>query len=198
MPYQSSVPPSSRLGGVIFVGILHLGLIYFLATSLNINVQKIREVLKVDIVTESSKEEAPPPPPPAMEKPPPDYIPPPEIDFAPSESTGSAITSVTNTASVPPKSPKGGNARPDYPEASVRLGEEGSAIVAVYVNEKGQVTDAKIEKTTGFPRLDEAAQKGAMRFRFIPGTQGGKPAAMWHRVKISFRICEEKQIKCSS
>ncbi len=186
------------MGGIIFVVLLHLGVIYFLSTALNINVVKMLDPFDVDILSETSTDEPPPPPPPSVEKPPPDYIPPPEISFAPSESSGSAITSVTNTQSVTPQSDKRRpNPRPDYPEASIRLNEEGSVILALYVTPQGTVSDAKVEKSSGFPRLDEAAQRASLRYRFVPGKQGGQPAAMWHRIKITFRLCEAKQTKCS-
>lgn len=198
MAYQAPTPLSSRIGGIAFVAAFHLAVIYFLATALNINVAKLVGPIAVDILTETNQGEPPPPPPPALDQPPPDFVPPPEvsIDFG---STGNALTSVTTTKSVAPTSDRRHpNSRPNYPEASVRLNEEGSVVLALYVGADGKVTESKVEKSSGYPRLDTSAQQASLRYRFIPGKIGGQPAAMWHRIKITFRLCEEKQIRCTN
>ena len=44
-------------------------------------------------------------------------------------------------------------------------------------------------RSSGFPRLDEAAVKEAQRnWRLVPGKEDGKPVAMWHDVAITFKL----------
>ena len=79
--------------------------------------------------------------------------------------------------------------QPDYPPTSRRLGEEGSVVLQVLVGTDGKVQDGKVQTSSGFPRLDEAALKHALRaWRFPPGTEDGKPVTAWHSVKVTFRI----------
>ena len=57
------------------------------------------------------------------------------------------------------------------------------------VGTDGKVQDGKVQTSSGFPRLDEAALKHALRaWRFTPGTEDGKPVTAWHSVKVTFRI----------
>jgi len=53
-------------------------------------------------------------------------------------------------------------AQPDYPEAARRRGESGTAVVRFVVGVDGRVESAKIQQSSGYPRLDDAAL-GALR-----------------------------------
>jgi protein TonB len=71
--------------------------------------------------------------------------------------------------------------QPEYPPASRRAGEEGTVNLQVYVLETGRAGEIKIAKSSGFPKLDEAAVKEVQRnWRFVPGKEDGKPVPMWH------------------
>jgi protein TonB len=95
---------------------------------------------------------------------------------------------------VPPKqNPKRGLVEPEYPPQSKRLGEEGATILRLYILEDGRVGDAQVAKTSGYPRLDEAAVKHAKRaWRFLPGTENGKPVAMWYEFRVVWKIEKER------
>jgi protein TonB len=60
----------------------------------------------------------------------------------------------------------------------------------LYIQADGRVSDAKVQKSSGYERLDEAAMREAMKgsWRFIPATQGGVAVATWHPLKITFRL----------
>ncbi|MBI2993471.1 MAG: energy transducer TonB [Gammaproteobacteria bacterium] len=201
-----------RVAGIGFVIVLHIGVIYVLSAGLS---KSVVEILKGPIEAsvieelEEQKEEEPPPPPPKFEQPPPPFVPPPEIaiDIPVESSTSTAITQVTTQVRppapppapvakpgpTPPRAdPKRPNSRPDYPPTSRRLGEEGSVILALYVAEDGKVKEAKVHEPSGFPKLDEAAVREALRrWRFIPATLEGKNVAAWHQVKVTFRLTED-------
>ena len=95
-----------------------------------------------------------------------------------------------NNNVVPPRSnPRRPVTQPEYPPTSKRLGEAGTVIMLLTVNEEGKVTEAKIDTSSGFERLDEAALKEALRtWRLLPGTQGGKPVTMQYKFKVVFKI----------
>jgi protein TonB len=48
-------------------------------------------------------------------------------------------------------------AKPDYPDISKRRGENGTAIVGFVVGLTGRIEDVHLQKSSGHPRLDEAA-----------------------------------------
>jgi protein TonB len=62
-----------------------------------------------------------------------------------------------------------------YPDASKRANEEGRCIVLAHVDAKGNILDAQIQTSSGFPRLDEACLKGVKGQRALPGMEDGKP-----------------------
>jgi len=187
---------------------LHAVLIWALASSLSkIIVDRLPPIIKAEIIQEIADEEEPPPPPPTVETPPP-YVPPPDIviDLPVDMPATTALTQVTNVPkpAAPPPVVKSGikkapeidpkfkrRFQPEYPPTSRRLGEEGSVVLQVLVGVDGNVQDGKVQKSSGFPRLDEAALKHALRaWRFTPGTEDGTPVATWHSVKVTFKITE--------
>ncbi len=108
-----------------------------------------------------------------------------------------AITTVT-TERAPPAPPapvkrvapvvKAGNCRlPDYPAVSERLGETGTVVLQLLVGVDGKVTDSRVEVSSGYTRLDDAAIKGLSRCRFTPGTVDGVPQPGWAQIKYKFQ-----------
>ncbi|WP_246290949.1 energy transducer TonB [Paraburkholderia fynbosensis] len=47
--------------------------------------------------------------------------------------------------------------KPDYPDSSMRRGENGTAIVRFVVGLSGRIETTQLQKSSGYPRLDEAA-----------------------------------------
>lgn len=56
------------------------------------------------------------------------------------------------------------NPNPQYPEEAVSQQLEGEVIVIVKVSEKGNVTDAKLEKSSGYNILDRSALVGVKKW----------------------------------
>lgn len=166
--------------------------------------QIITGPIDVKMIEEDLPEpEEPPPPPPKIETPPP-FVPLPDFDITlPTEQT-TAIQTITNVipppapppmapavVKTPPRSPSKGLSRPDYPPTARRLNQEGTVILMIYVLEDGRVGDVRIEKSSGFEKLDEAAATHAKRaWRFIPGKEGNKNVAAWGRFAVTFRLEE--------
>jgi protein TonB len=79
--------------------------------------------------------------------------------------------------------------QPPYPSAAIRFGEEGNLDIEVLVSRNGRVADARIARSSGYPRLDQAALEEARRaWRLKPGTVDGEPIEMWHRIRVTFRL----------
>jgi protein TonB len=77
---------------------------------------------------------------------------------------------------------------PEYPAQEIRQNHEGTVMLSIYVLENGRVGDVRIEQSSGFPRLDAAATREAKRWRLKPGSQDGRPLAMWKTVPITFQL----------
>jgi protein TonB len=147
----------------------------------------------------------PPPPPPKLEEIKP-YVPPPEfVDIQAPQQQTNAITQTTqvNRPAPPPvvaPPPKPGTPiRMDprhplkigedyYPDASKRANEEGRCVVLMTVAADGRITNESIEKSSGFPRLDEACLKGVHGQRMLPATEEGKPIEKTVSIPIVWKL----------
>ncbi|EEF26589.1 Protein tonB, putative [Ricinus communis] len=206
MAYTSRKTIPQQLTGIGFVVALHIVVIYILASGLG---KSIVEVALPPIETkvieeEKAAETEPPPPPPKMETVPP-YVPPPDFQVA-AEPTAAPAHSITTTSTpkpaappapaavetvLPKSNPRRPNDKPAYPASERRAGHEGVVILQLYVLDSGKVGEAKVEKSSGFPALDEAAVKEALRsWRFVPGTKGGKPESMWFAIQVRFSLSD--------
>jgi protein TonB len=63
----------------------------------------------------------------------------------------------------------------DYPADSVRAGEQGAARIRYLVLEDGSSSSIELARTSGFPRLDEAAIAMIKNWRYKPAFQEGRP-----------------------
>ena len=74
-----------------------------------------------------------------------------------------------------------------YPPMSKRLGETGRVVVRVLIGPDGRAQDARLQRSSGFDRLDDWALQAARdRIRYVPGTRNGVPEAMWFNVPLNF------------
>jgi len=79
--------------------------------------------------------------------------------------------------------------QPNYPAASRRLDEEGTVLVRVRVGTDGRVIAAELLRSSGYPRLDEAAVAHARRaWRFVPATRDGAAVEGWREVPVRFEL----------
>jgi len=205
MTYKSRKTVPQQLSGLGFVILLHILVIYIVASGLGKTaVEAVVGPIETKVIEEAKKptEEAPPPPP-KIETPPP-FVPPPEVNIAaePTDTTSTAIRQVSNVKAPPPPppaptaevAPRPDPRRPNtisdsaYPPQSKRLNEEGDVFLNLLVSEDGRVSDVRVEKSSGYPRLDEAAVAQVKKWRYLPGTRDGKPAAMWKAVKVTWKI----------
>ncbi|HSP87292.1 MAG TPA: TonB family protein [Ignavibacteriaceae bacterium] len=74
-----------------------------------------------------------------------------------------------------------------YPEIAKRAGVEGKVYVLAFVNEEGNVTDAKIIKGIG-AGCDEAALDAVRKTKFKPGKQRGVSVKVQVSIPIVFKL----------
>lgn len=76
-----------------------------------------------------------------------------------------------------------------YPPVSRRNEEEGAVTVSACIDAQGDVHAPRIDRGSGFPRLDDAALRWAQRARFAPGSEGGRAIEVCdYRFRVVFRL----------
>jgi len=75
-----------------------------------------------------------------------------------------------------------------YPNLSRRLGESGTVVLRILINEKGLPEQILIHKSTGYSNLDEAGRQAAQRALFKPMIENGKPVPVYVLVPLTFQL----------
>ena len=78
-------------------------------------------------------------------------------------------------------------ARLQYPEIAKRAGVQGRVYVLAFVNEKGEVVRAEVQRGIG-AGCDEEAVKAVLSAKFKPGMQRGKPVKVRISIPIRFEL----------
>jgi periplasmic protein TonB len=201
--------PGKRFAGFAAVLLFHVVLGYALVNGL---ARKIVEVVKAPLETKIIEEikpppdKPPPPPPPRLKTPPPPYIPPPEVQVQlPAAIQTTAITAVTRTKpSEPVVAPRvvkqpvhsppvvDANAcdKPEYPAAALRAQETGIVRLAFLIDVDGSVLESRVEGSSGFRRLDDAARKALGLCKFRPATNDGKAERAWAKIEYEWKMTD--------
>ncbi|MDR7305015.1 protein TonB [Rhodoferax saidenbachensis] len=127
----------------------------------------------------------------------PSAVAPPATSAAPTAAPATPATQATGSAvSAPPAPPKIelpssdadhlNNPLPVYPLKSRQLGETGTTTLRVLIGADGLTKEVRVEKSSGFDRLDQAAIAAVTRWRFVPGKRDGVPVDMWKSQAIPF------------
>ena len=75
-----------------------------------------------------------------------------------------------------------------HPEASQRAGEEGTVSVQVFVSDSGEVRRARLMRSSGSDRLDNAAIESVLAWRFKPATDNGRNVSGWATVHVTYKV----------
>ncbi len=132
-------------------------------------------------------------------------VPPPEVDVAIEPNTAAiSATAVEALPPAPPPSvaPSSGTAlipemsevaylvqpAPRYPPESRRIREQGRVMLRVLIDEGGHAKTIEIYRSSGHPRLDEAARAAVSRALFKPYIDGGIARAAAAFVPVEFTL----------
>jgi protein TonB len=108
-----------------------------------------------------------------------------------SKSITTTNTPISQDTATPPPNPTNGSSsgdpravsisqaqcsvpEPNYPSLSRRMGEEGKALVRLYINESGAVEKVTLAQSSGIQRLDQAALEAGQKARCKPFMESGK------------------------
>ncbi|WP_051971607.1 energy transducer TonB [Massilia sp. 9096] len=74
-------------------------------------------------------------------------------------------------------------AKPMYPHDELAAHHEGTVSMKFLVNVDGTVGASRVERTSGFPALDQAALEALSKCRFTPARKAGQPAQTWQGIQ---------------
>ncbi len=76
-----------------------------------------------------------------------------------------------------------------YPASAVPAREEGVAIVTIWIDEAGKVTNVVVDQSSGFDDLDQATVRCVSEaWHFSPAMLNGTPVASTKRYKIDWKF----------
>ncbi|MBI89558.1 MAG: hypothetical protein CMG60_05665 [Candidatus Marinimicrobia bacterium] len=105
---------------------------------------------------------------------------------APDASTGPNIKFIPFDTAPKPK--KGLGIKPIYPEIAKEAGIEGTVYIQFFIDEKGNVTEAYVQKGVPNTGLDEAALSAVKKSKWKPARQREKKVGVWQTVPVRFEL----------
>jgi protein TonB len=167
-------------------------------------IQMVAPPIQTQIVQQTKQQLKPPPPPPPQLQKQQVEVPPPVVNInIPQQSQTHAITVVKRVVKAAPPAPvhvtplsiRGALPPTDdyYPDASRRLGEQGTALVKLCVGDGGKVVgQPAIQRSSGSSRLDQAALRYALATsgHFSPETKNGAVVTVCTALPIKFQLTD--------
>lgn len=182
----------ARGGRMLLVAALHIAVIYAIATSLGVvRPPSIMQPLQATIIEATRQPQVAKP---VLAKPQLQQLnvdiqdtPPPEVDV-PVDTTVAPPDPSPNDAISDANLQVTRRVEPNYPPASRRAGEQGTAVFSVLVDPSGHPQEVKVQSSSGFERLDQAAMEAIRRWMFNPAVRGNQKVAAWTSVRVKFQL----------
>jgi len=195
----------TRIASILFVGALHIALIYALATGLAARlVTQLPKEITAQVIEPPQPKQEPPPVDVNLAQPTLPSVQAPQINIqqppvahtittmvAPPAPPPVAppVTTVLPPAPTPPSGIASTHTIPPYPDQSRRLGEQGTVRLRIEVAEDGTVSDASVVQSSGSSTLDDAAVAWVKdHWRYKPATQEGHAVSASVQAAVVFNI----------
>jgi protein TonB len=198
---------SRRTVALAAIILLHVLAIYILASGFaSSRVRYASAIIQTRLLPPEKIEQLPPPPPPQLNlvedapirvvapeitlpmsadpPQPPVQNPPAESDQAPSAPSPVLMSGPTTR----PRPISGPDGRERYPKESIIAKETGTPTITICVSATGAVDSVQVTRSSGFPRLDEAALGIGRDFRFKPAMRQGQPVPVCVPYGVKFGI----------
>lgn len=79
-------------------------------------------------------------------------------------------------------------AKPMYPQSDLRERHQGTVALDFKVGQDGKVTASKVQRSSGFAGLDEAARVALEKCSFKPALKDGRPVEAWTLVQYVWTL----------
>jgi TonB family protein len=76
---------------------------------------------------------------------------------------------------------------PEYSEEARKAKFQGTVVLFVVVDEKGNPRDIQVQRPLGLG-LDQKAIEAVQKWKFSPGKKDGKPVAVQATIEVNFRL----------
>ena len=185
--------PQSRVVSLALVAVLHVAIIYALASGLaHQMVQLLPQNINVNIIPQTEEKHEPPPPPPPQFKQPPPFVPPPDvtIDFSTAPAATNAITAQSSQKDItaPASVGAGHSCTQMYPQAAITKNEEGTTVVTFKISTDGTVLNPQVTKSSGFADLDSVALRCVGRWHYKPAMLHGQPLEVPWTANVKWQL----------
>lgn len=80
------------------------------------------------------------------------------------------------------------NPPPAYPDVAINRGWEGTVLLNVQVRPDGKVQTIRLQRSSGYPTLDDAAREAVQHWSFVPARRGDQPESGWVVVPVDFTL----------
>ncbi len=77
---------------------------------------------------------------------------------------------------------------PAYPDSAQVAGEQGDVLLDVYVSSGGHARKFRVNQSSGYADLDNAAAEAVANWQFVPAVQDGDTVSSWTTVKVHFEL----------
>jgi protein TonB len=193
---QAKTSPMRRGGTGLVILALHAIVIYAIAMSLGVvkPPEFAQELTAVIIDAPQTEQVKPIEVKPELAELTPDVPMPETIPEIPVEVPVEAPPAAETLATTPESAPEVQNlavskrVEPVYPPASRRAGEQGTAMFRVLVDERGRPSEIQTLRSSGYPKLDQAALDAIRKWTFTPAKNGSTPILSWTRVQVKFQL----------
>lgn len=78
--------------------------------------------------------------------------------------------------------------QPPYPDTAQVNGEQGNVVLDVEVSASGKVRNIRVDQSSGFADLDNAAIEGVLGWHFLPAVADGDTETAWTKVTIVYKL----------
>lgn len=106
----------------------------------------------------------------------------PDVTGGPGEKGGGGTLPAAKPVHIGARADARDCVRPDYPAKAARNGDTGTVSLALLIGVNGKVSDAKVERSSGFKELDRAAVAALSMCTFKPATTDGVPEPAWSKM----------------
>jgi D-alanyl-D-alanine endopeptidase (penicillin-binding protein 7) len=79
-------------------------------------------------------------------------------------------------------------AKPVWPEGAIAASHTGTVKLSFQVGRDGKVRDSKVDSSSGYAELDEAARTGISKCQFKPARKSGKPVETWQKMQYVWTL----------